>query len=619
MSKAEEVFGKVYERDSVVFRQGDPGDSMYVIQSGAVEISQVQDNREVVIALLEKGDFFGEMALIDSQPRSSTVRAICRTRLLPLTRNSLLERLSHDPGVILHLLKALSERIAKTNRLLRSVIEGDETLLLAHGGDDEIWKASDPGEQQRKQHCVTGGVQQDEARKGFIDFARLNFDRYQVISFQEGEKIFFEGEPGDTLYFVTEGEVEIYQQSEKGKYLLAQLGPQQFFGEMALISDKPRAATAVANRSTRVIALKRTEFLERTKMEPELGLYVLQVMIRRLRQTLLAVSQPRESEDLARQVLPPLIRKDTPISFSFVSLSTCGGCTASVLQDQNELSALLSKTDIVYCPMLMDQGNLVEADVVLVDGVVRVKEDEEMVQEARRKSRFLVAWGTCAAFGGIPALANEYEVEDLIEGSYGMTEDPFAYYLGGTSRISVTAYQDDNLSMLRRAARVDDWVRVDFYLAGCPPPLELLNELVRELRGEEKRLRRQRRVCAECKRTRIMAPADCFWVSPKPEWKDKHCFSSQGAMCMGFVTRGGCGAPCVKGGLPCWGCRGPSDMVLKKMGDGNSAESIVLNQLVRACRLDEDHVRAVMNIVRKRANSMLGFYEHLQHTRSRLR
>ena len=93
MNHKEEIFGTVYERGSVVFRQGDTGEAMYVIQSGAVEISQMQAHREVVIALLEKGDFFGEMALIDTQPRSCTVTAIGRTRLLALTRHSLLERL----------------------------------------------------------------------------------------------------------------------------------------------------------------------------------------------------------------------------------------------------------------------------------------------------------------------------------------------------------------------------------------------------------------------------------------------------------------------------------------------------------------------------------------------
>ena len=89
----EDIFGFLCERGETIFREGDPGDTMYLIQTGAVEISRMGKDGEVALALLEKGDFFGEMVLLDSLPRSTTARAIAHTRLLPLTRESLLERL----------------------------------------------------------------------------------------------------------------------------------------------------------------------------------------------------------------------------------------------------------------------------------------------------------------------------------------------------------------------------------------------------------------------------------------------------------------------------------------------------------------------------------------------
>jgi len=621
MSHKEDVFGKAYERGTVVFRQGEVGHSVYIIQSGAVEVSQIQGHHEAVIAVLEKGDFFGEMALIDPEPRSCTVTAIGHTRLLSMTKNALLDRLRRDPGVMLHLLKGLSSRITETNQLLRSVIEGDETLLSAgevnHGGGSaEVPPASG---YIGKQPSTVSVPEQNEDKEDLSALGRLPFDVSEGVLFEPGARIFSQGDPGDALYIISEGEVEIFQESEKGKCVLARLGRGQFFGEMALIGDQFRTATVVAVTPIRVIVLKRSEFLEKTRLMPELGLYVLQVMTRRLRHTLRAVSNPSESMDLVRQILPPLVKKAAAIRLSFVSLSTCGGCTAAILEDQNELQDLLAKTDVLYCPMLMDQDRLVESDLILVDGIVRVKEDEEMLAEARRKSRFLVAWGSCSAFGGIPALANQYELEDLIEGSYGQAQDAFAHYLGGISGLSPKAYQGDGVSLLRRAGKVDDYVRVDFYLSGCPPPVTLLNELIRELRGEERKLKKRVTVCSECRRKPLKSSADCFWVFPKPEWEGEHCFSSRGAMCMGFVTRGGCGAACPNGGLPCWGCRGPSEILLKKMENGNSAEALLLRLLVRSCNLDEEQIRPVMEIVRTRANTMLGFYEHLRHARSRLR
>ena len=92
------LIGPVYEPGTVIFRQGEPGDTLYLIQSGAVEYSYKQGDTETVLTILEKGDFFGEMALFGQERRPATARAIRRTRLLPLTRASLLETDAAGPG-----------------------------------------------------------------------------------------------------------------------------------------------------------------------------------------------------------------------------------------------------------------------------------------------------------------------------------------------------------------------------------------------------------------------------------------------------------------------------------------------------------------------------------------
>jgi CRP/FNR family cyclic AMP-dependent transcriptional regulator len=104
MSHEEELYGTVYEPGAVIFRQGEPGDTLYLIQSGAIEYSYKQGDTETVLTILEKGDFFGEMALFGQERRPATAKATRQTRLLPLTRVSLLERVQHDPGVAFHLL-----------------------------------------------------------------------------------------------------------------------------------------------------------------------------------------------------------------------------------------------------------------------------------------------------------------------------------------------------------------------------------------------------------------------------------------------------------------------------------------------------------------------------------
>ena len=164
--------------------------------------------------------------------------------------------------------------------------------------------------------------------------------------------------------------------------------------------------------------------------------------------------------------------------------------------------------------MLMDQSELTEVDVVLIDGVIRVKEDEEKIKEARGKCRFLVAWGTCAAFGGIPAIANLFELEELIEASYGESQDPLGYYLSGNRGVQRFMYQAQEFGLLRRAYPAAHVVRVDYYLPGCPPPVNLLTRLVGDLTGEGSTPEPRPIICAECHRKPKKADLEAFEVFP---------------------------------------------------------------------------------------------------------
>ena len=106
-----DLFGSLFKKGDVIFEQDTPGDTMFIIQSGAVEISCHRGGEKIVIALMEKGDFFGEMALIDNRPRSATATALSRTRILPISRNLFFNRTKNDTSIILGLIKSLCQRI----------------------------------------------------------------------------------------------------------------------------------------------------------------------------------------------------------------------------------------------------------------------------------------------------------------------------------------------------------------------------------------------------------------------------------------------------------------------------------------------------------------------------
>jgi CRP/FNR family cyclic AMP-dependent transcriptional regulator len=104
-----------------LFHKGDSGDAMYLIESGRIRISITdQDAEEVTLADLAQGDFFGEMALIDGRNRSADARVVEDARLAILSRPSFLSFVRANPDVALEMLSALSERLRRTDELLRS-------------------------------------------------------------------------------------------------------------------------------------------------------------------------------------------------------------------------------------------------------------------------------------------------------------------------------------------------------------------------------------------------------------------------------------------------------------------------------------------------------------------
>jgi CRP/FNR family transcriptional regulator, cyclic AMP receptor protein len=107
--------------DSQVFHKGDTGDAMYLIERGKVRISITDEDRhEITLAELAQGDFFGEMSLIDGRQRSADARVIDSARFAVLSRPDFLTFVRSNPDVALGMLGALSDRLRRTDELLRS-------------------------------------------------------------------------------------------------------------------------------------------------------------------------------------------------------------------------------------------------------------------------------------------------------------------------------------------------------------------------------------------------------------------------------------------------------------------------------------------------------------------
>jgi F420-non-reducing hydrogenase small subunit len=598
---------------------------MYIIQSGAVEVFRHSEGEKIHLNFLEKDDFFGEMALVDNKPRSATVVTICRTRLLPISKTLFTEHAIWDWDTVLFLIRAVCKRIDRLTQKLRIKVARNPSLQKTI--------RSSPVESSNE--CIVddmatvlqiGENQSSQFSKGdssatlfdWIDGDEISSDP-ELIQLDAGEIIFEFGDTGDKMYFVVEGNLEVYLQDGDTYCRIALLGRGDFAGEMALFTGARRSASVRAVIPALVRAIDRDDMLAKVRTDPEARRFFLKVLIHRLREATDALEHPDKYADKVRTIITPIVKKSEKLRLGISSLSSCGGCPALFARNLTDVSQIIDNVEIAYCPMLMDEQRIRPVELALVDGAVRTREDERQLCEIRAKCRFLVAWGTCAVFGGIPAIANRFEIEDLLAESYGQSLDPISYYLTDQNGEVQGVLPPLEQNLLRKLRNISDVVRVEYCIPGCPPPMDILKNLIQEMRGTAPEKPARKIVCAECSRKPTRNSPVHFRLFPSAEANISQCLLSQGTLCMGFLTRGGCNAVCPSGGLSCWGCRGPSNNVLKKIHSGESFEEIIRASIARRMKQPDKEIKIPIKILRLKGGSSLGIEQHFVNDQSRIR
>ena len=266
--------------------------------------------------------------------------------------------------------------------------------------------------------------------------------------------------------------------------------------------------------------------------------------------------------------------------FAMYWAASCGGCEIAVLNIHEKILDVDANFEVVFWPVAMDakykdveameDGSIL---LTLFNGGIRNDENEHIAKLLRRKSKLLVAFGSCANEGCIPGLANLSPVEDIVNTAFHTisTDNP-----NGIHPQTSYAMPEGEIhipTLYPRLKTLEQVVDVDYYMPGCPPESHqiaaVIDLVIQVLQGKAELPPKgtvigagNSTVCDECKRTRnvksIKSFKRIFGQAQDPEL----CLLEQSIPCNGIATRSGCEARCPTAGAQCIGCYGPAEGVI---------------------------------------------------------
>ncbi len=263
---------------------------------------------------------------------------------------------------------------------------------------------------------------------------------------------------------------------------------------------------------------------------------------------------------------------------AFYWCASCGGCEEAILDLNEGILDVVAAVDIVFWPVAIDTKYAdIEAmpdgsiDVCFINGAIRMDDQEHAVKLLRRKSKAVIAFGSCAHLGGIPGLSNLTDRVATLSRAY--LEVPSLDNPNGVVPQKVTEVDGGELTLpgfWNRVLRLDEVIAVDYYLPGCPPQPDTISAAVQailtgDLPPAGTVLSPGRNMCHECSRQaskpeklKIAEIKRIHQVLVDPD----ECFLAKGVVCLGLATRSGCGEKCMSANMPCRGCYGPTDGIV---------------------------------------------------------
>jgi len=260
--------------------------------------------------------------------------------------------------------------------------------------------------------------------------------------------------------------------------------------------------------------------------------------------------------------------------------AVCGGCSVALFDLGEKLALLKNLAEIVFWPMAADfkfkdleSFGDKEIDFGIYHGAIRTEEQKHLAEVMRKKCKILIAAGSCSCFGGIPGLGNVATKGEILDYAYMKTastknDDPNKI---PSPKAVVDGHELTLPELLDSVYALHQIVDVDYFIPGCPPEPRRLEKIIEIAEGYLRTGRLPPKgtviagkasLCEECPREKpdkitVDRIVRIHEVKPDPN----KCFLAQGIICLGPVTRSGCGANCINVNMPCRGCMGPTEKV----------------------------------------------------------
>jgi len=245
-----------------------------------------------------------------------------------------------------------------------------------------------------------------------------------------------------------------------------------------------------------------------------------------------------------------MVKKLKAAIFTFTS---CFGCSFELLNMKNELLKLFDKLEFLKFNLIGRNEYSKHYDIAFIEGSISTKKEQKRLEEIREKAKFVIALGSCACNGGVNIVKN-----------YRKNAEKEVY--------------GENIFESRNVKPLDEFIRVDYFVNGCPFSHQELLEVIDAIINNKIFQPKTSSVCSECK------------LKLKGE-----CLLTKGEICLGPITRAGCNAICTSNKRPCHGCRGLAP-------DANISAYIKMLKL--KFKLSDEEIKKLLE--------PYGFLEHLE-------